>query len=121
MNGFIKIFDVSKHEPKMLTKPKSGYDMFPNFGEIILAKCNSNGTTTAMTIATEQLIPDGLIYIWNIETDTVTSFDFLGKYGNQSQSVGFVARYLQRIFFFLISAKRKVCFIQITDELLLGH
>lgn len=95
MNGFIKIFDVSKHEPKSLTKAKSGYDMFPNFGEIILAKCNSNGTTLAITVATEQLIPDGIVYIWNIEKDTVSSFDFLGKYGGQSQSVGFVARYEQ--------------------------
>lgn len=92
MNGFVKIFDVSKHEPKLLTKTKSGYDMFPNFGEIILAKCNSNGTILAITIATEQLIPDGLIYIWNIEQDTISSFDFLGKNGNQSQTAGFVAR-----------------------------
>lgn len=67
--------------------------MFPNFGEIILAKCNSNGMTVAITIATEQLIPDGLIYVWNIEKDTVSSFDFLGRYGNRSQSVGFIARY----------------------------
>lgn len=95
MNGFIKMFDVSKHEPKLLTKPKSGYDMFSNFGEIILAKCNSNGTILAVTIATEQLIPDGLIYIWNIEKDFVSSFDFLGKYGSQSQPVGILARYLQ--------------------------
>lgn len=92
LNGFVKIFDVSKHEPKLLTKPKSGYDMFPSFGEIILARCNSNGTMLALTIATEQLIPDGIMYIWNIEKDTVSSFDFLGKYSNQSQSVGFVAR-----------------------------
>lgn len=95
MNGFIKMFDVSKHEPKLLTKAKSGYDMFPNFGEIILAKCNSNGTIAAITIATEQLIPDGLMYIWNIEKDTVSSFDFLGKYGNQAQSMGFIARYFE--------------------------
>ncbi|XP_037026669.1 intraflagellar transport protein 140 homolog [Bradysia coprophila] len=92
LNGFIKIFDVSKHEPKLLTKPKSGYDMFPSFGEIILARCNSNGTLLAVTIATEQLIPDGIVYIWNIERDTVSSFDFLGKYSNQSQPLGFVAR-----------------------------
>lgn len=97
MNGFIKIFDVSKHEPKLLTKVKSGYDMFPNFGEIILAKCNSNGTTLAITIATEQLIPDGVIYIWNVEKDTISSFDFLGKHRNQPQSAGFVARYGQAI------------------------
>lgn len=93
MNGFIKVFDVSKHEPKLLTKAKSGYDMFSNFGEVILAKCNANGTILAITIATEQLIPDGLIYIWNIEKDTVNSFDFLGKYGSQPQPAGFVARY----------------------------
>ncbi|KAJ6640265.1 Intraflagellar transport protein 140 like [Pseudolycoriella hygida] len=92
MNGFIKIFDVSKHEPKLLTKPKSAYDMFPNFGEIISAKCNSNGTVLAITIANEQLIPDGLFYTWHIEKDTLSSCDFLGKNGNQSQSLGHVAR-----------------------------
>lgn len=92
MNGFIKIYDVSKHEPKLLTKAKSGYDMFPNFGEIIMAKCNANGTILAITIATEQLVPDGLLYIWNIEKDTISSFDFLGKNANQTQSVGFAPR-----------------------------
>lgn len=60
-----------------MTQPKSGYDLFQNFGEIIMAKCNSNGTYVAVTIATENLIPDGKIYLWNLEKDIIKSYDFL--------------------------------------------
>lgn len=80
MNGFIKVYDISKHEPKMLVPPKSGYDLFGNFGEIIMAKCNKTGTHIALTIATESLIPDGKVYIWDMEKDRLYQYDFLNKH-----------------------------------------
>lgn len=79
MNGYIKLYDVSRHEPKPLTNPKSCYDLFGNFGEVIMAKCNANGTFVAITIATESLIPDGKLYVWSIERDLVSEFNFIGN------------------------------------------
>lgn len=79
MHGYIIVYDVSRHEPKMLTSPKSCYDLFANFGEIILAKCNANGTLIAITIATESLIPDGKLYVWNIGREAITEYDFLSR------------------------------------------
>lgn len=77
MNGFLKIYDVSRHEPKLLTQPKNGYDLFGNFGEIILAKCNAKGTHVALTVATESLVPDGKLYVFDLERDILGEYDFL--------------------------------------------
>lgn len=79
MNGYLKIYDVSRHDPKLLVPPKCAYDLFENFGEVIMAKCNVNGTLLALTIATENLIPDGMLHMWDLETDSLYSYDFLKK------------------------------------------
>lgn len=79
LNGFVKVYDVSRHEPKLLTPTKSGYDLFGNFGEIIMAKCNATASHVAITIATESLVPDGKVYIWDVERDIVGEYDFLLK------------------------------------------
>lgn len=79
LNGYIKVYDVSRHEPKLLTPLKSGYDLFGNFGEIIMAKCNATATHVAITIATESLVPDGKLYVWDVERDIVGEYDFLFK------------------------------------------
>lgn len=79
LNGFVKVYDVSRHEPKLLTPSKSGYDLFGNFGEIIMAKCNATATHVAITIASESLVPDGKVYIWDVERDIVGEYDFLLK------------------------------------------
>lgn len=85
MNGFLKVYDVSRHEPKLIVPPKSGYDLFGNFGEIIMAKTNATGTHLAMTIATESLIPDGKLYIWDMEKDRLASYDYLN--GNRPANI----------------------------------
>lgn len=92
MNGFVKVFDVSRHEPRLLTPTKSGYDLFDNFGEIILAKCNSTASHVAITIATESLVPDGKVYIWDVERDIVGDYNFLltNKASDEQKSELFV-------------------------------
>lgn len=82
MNGFIKLYDISRHEPKLIIPAKAGYDLFGNFGEIIMAKCNVMGTQIAFTIANESLVPDGKLYIWDTEKDRLCHFDFLNKYND---------------------------------------
>lgn len=79
MNGFLKVYDISRHEPKLIIPAKAGYDLFGNFGEIIMAKCNVTGTHIALTIANESLVPDGKIYIWDVEKDRLCNYDFLSK------------------------------------------
>lgn len=79
MNGFLKVYDVSRHEPKLIAPPKSGYDLFGNFGEIIMAKANMTGSMVAITIANELLVPDGKLYIWDLEKDRLASYDFLNQ------------------------------------------
>ncbi|XP_055684546.1 intraflagellar transport protein 140 homolog [Lutzomyia longipalpis] len=76
MNGYLRIYDVSRHEPKLVTSPKSGHTMFDSFGEFIVARCNLKGTHLAATVATESLLPDGKLYLWDIEKDVVHPFDF---------------------------------------------
>lgn len=55
------------------------YDICSDFGEIIQAKSNNNGTKVGLTIAGANLIPDGKLYIWDIEKDTLLSYDFKKK------------------------------------------
>lgn len=75
MNGYLKVYDITRHDHKQLFHPRSGYDLFENFGEIIAAKCN--GSFMAVLLANESLIPDGRVYCWNYQNDTVNYFDFL--------------------------------------------
>ncbi|XP_058128207.1 intraflagellar transport protein 140 homolog [Anopheles ziemanni] len=76
LNGFIKLYDVSRHEIKLLLPPKCAYDMFESFGEIIHAKTNATGTHVALTIANEQLVPDGRLHLWNLETHVLSPCEF---------------------------------------------
>lgn len=112
MNGFLKVYNVSRHEPKLIVSPKSGYDLFGNFGEIIMAKCNVTGTHIAMTIATESLVPDGKLYIWDMEKDRLAHYDFLQRNKNTDNEKNatkdtstditpFVRRFVQIILSFL--------------------
>lgn len=50
--------------------------MITDFGEIIQAKTNANGTKVVFTVAAANLIPDGKLYVWDIEGDIVSLYDF---------------------------------------------
>ncbi|XP_017466425.1 PREDICTED: intraflagellar transport protein 140 homolog [Rhagoletis zephyria] len=67
MNGFIKTYDVSRHDPKPMFPSKSGYDLFDDFGEVILVKCNTAGTHLAVVIANRSFAPKPVLYCWNFE------------------------------------------------------
>ncbi|XP_030750453.1 intraflagellar transport protein 140 homolog [Sitophilus oryzae] len=76
MEGFLKIYDLSESQAKLLTRVKNLYDMVEDFGEIIQAKTNSKGNKVAMTLAAANLVPDGKLYIWDIERDDLIFYDF---------------------------------------------
>lgn len=76
IEGFLKIYDISEDEPRLITGVRSLYDMCPDFGEIIQAKINSTASKVALTLAASNLIPDGRLYVWDIEQDKVNTYNF---------------------------------------------
>ncbi|KAG5881961.1 hypothetical protein JTB14_020525 [Gonioctena quinquepunctata] len=78
MEGYLKIYDVVQHQPK-LTTVKNMFDVVSDFGEIMLAKTNCAGNKVALTLAAANLIPDGKLYICDIEKDNINVYD-LKKY-----------------------------------------
>ncbi|EAT45838.1 AAEL002943-PA [Aedes aegypti] len=84
LNGYLKLFDISRHEMKLVQPPKCAYDLFEKFGEIISAKSNSTGTHLALTIANEQLLPDGKLYLWNLESNNIKYYEFSSRTGGNS-------------------------------------
>ncbi|XP_063916884.1 intraflagellar transport protein 140 homolog [Zophobas morio] len=85
IEGYLKIYELTDNEPKLTVPGRNIYDMCPDFGEIIQAKSNCSGNKVAMTLAASNLIPDGKLYIWDVETDLLLSYDF-HKYGNLGES-----------------------------------
>ncbi|XP_035773197.1 intraflagellar transport protein 140 homolog [Anopheles albimanus] len=76
LNGYLKLYDVSRHDVKQLQPARCGYNMFEKFGEIIAAKTNATGTHVALTIANEQLHPDGSLYLWCLESNVLKPYEF---------------------------------------------
>ncbi|VEN35720.1 unnamed protein product [Callosobruchus maculatus] len=83
MEGYLKIYDILEKPPKLVTPVRSLFGMASDFGEVIQAKTNSSGTKVALTLAAANLIPDGKLYIWDIETDDLIYYDFK-KYASES-------------------------------------
>ncbi|CAG9865125.1 unnamed protein product [Phyllotreta striolata] len=75
MEGYLKIYDLSE-QPRLVTPFRNVYDMVADFGEIIQAKTNSTGTKVAFAVAAANLVPDGKLYVWDIEKDVTFLYDF---------------------------------------------
>lgn len=89
MDGYLKLFDLTQREPKLMTPVRNLYDMCEDFGEIIQAKSNSNGNKIALTVAAANLIPDGKVYVWDIDSDALIFYDFRKSFeGNIELSDG---------------------------------
>ncbi|XP_066140255.1 intraflagellar transport protein 140 homolog isoform X1 [Euwallacea fornicatus] len=76
MEGFLKIYDVSDDQPRLVTPVKNLGDAIADFGEVIQAKTNCKGNKVAFTLAASNLIPDGKLYILDVECDDITTYDF---------------------------------------------
>lgn len=74
MNGYVKAYDVSRHDPKLLFPSKSGHDIFDDFGEFILVKCNSQGNHLAMVIASSSFTPISTLYCWDFERNNLFEY-----------------------------------------------
>ncbi|XP_069684990.1 intraflagellar transport protein 140 homolog [Periplaneta americana] len=74
--GWIKMWDLSRREAKIHSNPKNLEEVIDDFGEIIMAKCNSNGTKVSITIAKSNFLPDPKLFLWDIESDNLQYFNF---------------------------------------------
>ncbi|KAK7788798.1 hypothetical protein R5R35_010909 [Gryllus longicercus] len=74
--GSLRVWDLSRREAKPHTSTKNLEEDISDFGEIISACCNSKGTKVSITIAKSNFVPDTRLYLWDIETDTLSFFNF---------------------------------------------
>nr|CAD7588439.1 unnamed protein product [Timema genevievae] len=75
--GIIKIWDLSRREAKLHFRPKNLEEAVSDFGEVISASCNSNGTKVSISIAKSNFLPDTKLFLWDIESDSLQYFNFL--------------------------------------------
>lgn len=83
MNGYVKAYDVSRHDPKLLFPSKSGHEIFDDFGEFILVKCNSLGSHLALVIANSSFQPLHSIYCWDFERNNLLEYNLI-KEGSEA-------------------------------------
>ncbi|XP_050709384.1 intraflagellar transport protein 140 homolog [Eriocheir sinensis] len=76
INGTVKLWDLSRREAKPHTQGKQMGDYIKDFGEIISARCNCNGTRVSIAVAQTSLLPDPKLYVWDIESESFTYFNF---------------------------------------------
>lgn len=75
MNGYIKTYDTTRHDPKILFPSKSAYDLFEDFGEVIMVKCNTAGTHLSLVIANRSFVPKPVLYCWDFERNHLMELD----------------------------------------------
>ncbi|XP_063235193.1 intraflagellar transport protein 140 homolog [Bacillus rossius redtenbacheri] len=74
--GVLKLWDLTRREARLHCQPKSLGEVLFDFGEVILARCNSNGTKVSISIAKSNFLPDSKLFVWDVETDALDHFDF---------------------------------------------
>ncbi|XP_016956746.1 intraflagellar transport protein 140 homolog [Drosophila biarmipes] len=87
MNGYVKAYDVSRHDPKLLFPSKSGHDIFDDFGEFILVKCNSLGSHLAMVIANSHFTPISALFCWDFERNNLFDYDLLEQEASSKKEI----------------------------------
>ena len=60
----------------MHSPSKNFNECLKDYGEIMSARVNSSGTKVSVSIATASLTPDPKLYIWDLENDAITYFNF---------------------------------------------
>nr|CAD7202239.1 unnamed protein product [Timema douglasi] len=75
--GIIKIWDLARREAKLHFRPKNLEEAVSDFGEVISASCNNNGTKVSISIAKSNFLPDTKLFLWDIESDSLQYFNFL--------------------------------------------
>ncbi|BES89280.1 Hypothetical protein NTJ_02087 [Nesidiocoris tenuis] len=76
VTGILQVWDLSRREAKPFSKLKDLIEAIDDFGEVISAVCNSNGSKVALTAASSGLTPMPAIFVWSIDEDTMYSHFF---------------------------------------------
>ncbi|XP_052071458.1 intraflagellar transport protein 140 homolog isoform X2 [Mytilus californianus] len=82
-NGIVRVYDLSRREAKAHSQPKNLSEVIPGFGGIVSCKCNCNGTKVSLMVRMHDGHVDPKLYFWDVETDTVTFFNFESGRGEQ--------------------------------------
>ncbi|XP_053550522.1 intraflagellar transport protein 140 homolog [Bombina bombina] len=82
-----KIFNLSRWEAKAHSDCKNLSELVPGLGSIVSAKCNLNGSKVSLLANKTDGHLDSKIYVYDVELDTVTFFDFWnGQTEQESES-----------------------------------
>lgn len=114
--GYIKVWDLSRREAKLHAKPKNLNDIITDFGEIILARSNSTGNKVSLTVARSNLLPDPRLYLWDIETDEVTNFNFALGSEDTSSNNDLAGRFVVNHFWDIEESKLLVCEVKLMPK-----
>ncbi|KAM6951358.1 intraflagellar transport protein 140 homolog [Aplochiton taeniatus] len=72
----IKVFDLTRREAKAQCGAKNLVDQIPGLGALRSVKCNANGNQVSVLITQVNGRPDHKVYLYDVEMDTITHFDF---------------------------------------------
>ncbi|XP_060569057.1 intraflagellar transport protein 140 homolog [Ruditapes philippinarum] len=82
--GILKVFDLSRREAKPHSHPKNLHELVPGFGSLLACKVNCNGTKVSAAIKMQGgTQTDPKLYFWDIETDSLSYFNFETGKGEQ--------------------------------------
>lgn len=71
-----KSFDLSRREAKVHCSCKNLAELVPGVGGIASLRCNANGNKISILLSKADNSPDSKICFYDVEMDTVTTFDF---------------------------------------------
>lgn len=74
--GYVKIFDVSRRELRPIGKTLNINAHTPSVDSIRELSVNCTGTKVTVLTFQTNLSPSAQLYVWDVERDTVTNFDF---------------------------------------------
>lgn len=82
--GVLKVFDLSRREAKPHSHPKNLHDLVPGFGGLLACKVNCNGTKVSTVVKMNGVNQaDSKLYFWDIDTDSLSYFNFDSGKGEQ--------------------------------------
>ncbi|GAB1609513.1 hypothetical protein Ahia01_001237100, partial [Argonauta hians] len=73
---YIKLFDLTRRKIRPHSVAKALLDHIPDLGRVVSVKCNSTGTRVSLLCLKTSGQPDTRLYVWDIDTDTISAFDF---------------------------------------------
>ncbi|XP_065660084.1 intraflagellar transport protein 140 homolog isoform X3 [Hydra vulgaris] len=80
--GVLKIYDLSRREARQVSVTKHLEDCISKLGKIHLIKINCNGTKVAVLSQNSNYITAPVLYVWEVESDKIQSFNFMSGESN---------------------------------------